>query len=259
MAVVGPSGSVKTDLIFSILQSSSFYPRFFTSTKSSRTFLQLCNVKYHKTSSSNILDWYITKKLSNCLLAYDGSCEELFNDKEFVKIATSGRHRKLRVIYLKHYLFQQSKWSRTIDLNITHIILFKSLQDIQQIEYFGKQLNCLQLLKDAYKLASAQPYGHLIVDLELKTSQGSRFFSQLLVPIRQFSIFLRRKPLLHQLRMKKRHKLMLKRRCVSSNPKMRDKRIFLAQDIDFIWFLSDCNMNVLSGVVSVNKNEVQKS
>ena len=51
---------------------------------------------------------------------------------------------------------------------------------------------------------------------------------------------------------------MLKRWCVSSNPKSSGKRIFLAQDIDFIWFLSDCVMNVLSGVVSINKKELQK-
>ena len=182
----------------------------------------------------------ITKKLSNCLLVYDDSCDEIFNDKEFVKIATSGRHRKLHVIYVKHNLFQQSKWSRTIDLNTTHIILFKSLRDIQQIEYLGKQLNCLQLLKDAYKLATAQPYGHLIVDLIRKQVKPYNFLLNFLVPNRQFSIFLRRKPLLHQLRMKKRHLLMLKRWCVSSYPKSSGKRIFLAQDIDFIWFLSDC-------------------
>ena len=124
----------------------------------------------------------ITKKLSNCHFVYDDSCEEIFNDKEFVKIATSGRHRKLHVIYVKHKLFQQSMWSRTIDLNTTHIILFKSLRDIQQIEYLGKQLNCLQLLKDAYKLATAQPYGHLTVDLDPKTSQGFQFSSQLIGP-----------------------------------------------------------------------------
>ena len=123
----------------------------------------------------------ITKELSNCALVYDDSSEEILNDKEFVKIATSGRHRKLHVIYVKHNLFQQSKWSRTIDLNTTHIIFFKSLRDIQQIEYLGKQFNCLQLLKDAYKLATAQPYGHLVIDLDPKTSQGLQFSSQLIV------------------------------------------------------------------------------
>ena len=124
----------------------------------------------------------ITKNLSHCLLIYDDSCEEIFDDKEFVKVATSGRHRKLHVIYIKHYLFHQSKWSRTFDLNTTHILLFKSLRNIQQIEYLGKQLNCLQLIKEAYKLATAEPFGHLMVDLDPKTSQGLRFSSQLIGP-----------------------------------------------------------------------------
>ena len=124
----------------------------------------------------------ITKNFSNCLLICDDSCVEIFNDKEFVKIATSGRHRKLLVLYVKHNLFHQSKLSRTIDLNTTHIILLKTLRDIQQIEYLGKQLNCLLLLKDAYKLATAEPYGHLIIDLGPKTSQGLRFASQFIGP-----------------------------------------------------------------------------
>ena len=96
----------------------------------------------------------ITKNLSHCLLIYDDSCEEIFNDKEFVKIATSGRHHKLHVIYVKHNLFHQSNWSRTNDLNTTHIILFKSLRDIQQIEYLGKQLNCLQLIKKSIQTSN---------------------------------------------------------------------------------------------------------
>ena len=121
----------------------------------------------------------ITKNLSHCLLIYNDSYEEIFNDKEFVKIATSGRHRKLHVIYVMHNLFHQ-RCSRTIDLNTTHIILFKSLRDIQQI--LGKQLNCLQLIKEANKLATAEPFGHLMIDLDPKFSQGLRFSSQLIGP-----------------------------------------------------------------------------
>ena len=35
-----------------------------------------------------------------------------------------------------------------------------------------------------------------------------------------------------------------------------DFRLF--SDSDFIWFLSDCVMNVLSGVVPINKKELKK-
>ena len=33
--------------------------------------------------------------LANCLLIIDDSCEEIYNDKEFVKLATAGRHKNI--------------------------------------------------------------------------------------------------------------------------------------------------------------------
>ena len=183
MPIVGPSGSGKTELMFHMLQGNSFYPRFEKIYYFYKEFQPLFREMRGSTARIEFIknsELEITKNLSNCLLIFDDSCEEIFNDKEFVKKATSGRHRKLHVINVKHNLFHQSKWSRTIDLNTTHIILFKSLRDIQQIEYLGKQLNCLQLLKDAYELATAEPYGHLIIDLDPKTSQGLQFASQII-------------------------------------------------------------------------------
>ena len=185
MSVVGPSGSGKTELMFHMLQGNSFYPRFQKIYYFYKEFQPLFREKQGSLARIEFIKHSgleITKNLSNCLLIFDDSCEEIFNDKEFVKIATSGRHRKLHVIYVKHNLFHQSKWSRTIDLNTTHIILFKTLRDIQQIEYLGKQLNCLLLLKDAYKLSTAEPYGHLIIDLDPKTGQCLRFASQIIGP-----------------------------------------------------------------------------
>ena len=51
-----------------------------------------------------------------------------------------------------------------------------------RIEYLGKHLNCLQLIKEAYKLATAEPFGPLMIDLDPKTSQGLRFSWQLIGP-----------------------------------------------------------------------------
>ena len=77
-----------------------------------------------------------------------------FFEKDFVKLATAGRHKNVHVIYVKHNLFQQSKQSRTIDLNTTHLILFKSPRDIQQIDYLERQLNNAKFLRHAYQLAT---------------------------------------------------------------------------------------------------------
>ena len=120
--------------------------------------------------------------LENCLLIIDVSCEEIYNDKEFGKLATAGRHKKINVIYMKHNLYQQSKWSRTIDLNSSHIILFKSARDIQQVEFLGKQLNLVKFLKHCYQLATKEPFGHLLIDLDPKTSDCLRYCSSFTEP-----------------------------------------------------------------------------
>ena len=142
MALVDPSGSGKTDLIFKMLLHKTFYPLldeiYYFYREDQPIFRDMTtklNIQFIKFNSFDV-----TINLKQCLLIFDDSCEEIFNDKEFVKIATSGRHRKLHVIYVKHNLFQQSKWSRTSDLNTTHIVLFKSPRDINQIDYLGKQL-----------------------------------------------------------------------------------------------------------------------
>ena len=87
------------------------------------------------------------RNFENVLLVFDDSCAEMYNNNEFVKLATAGRHKGLDVIYVKHNLFQQNCWSRTIDLNTSHIILFKSPRDIQQLEHLGRQLNLTKILR----------------------------------------------------------------------------------------------------------------
>ena len=74
------------------------------------------------------------------LLIFDDSCEEISNSKQFVKIATAGRHRGLNTIYIKHNLFHQNKLGRDVELQKTHIILFKSARDVLQINTLTQQL-----------------------------------------------------------------------------------------------------------------------
>ena len=85
----------------------------------------------------NCLDFEMIKTLQDCLLIFDDSCEENYQETDFVEIAVSGRHRGIYCIFVKHNLFYQSRWSRTIDLNTTHIILFNSPRDSQQIQFFS--------------------------------------------------------------------------------------------------------------------------
>ena len=128
------------------------------------------------------IDFEMIEKLQNCLLIFDDSCEEIYEDKRFLKIATSGRHKKINVIFVKHNLFHQSKNSRTIDLNTTHVILFNSPRDVNQITYFGKQMNKAEFLKDCFQRAISTQFGHLLIDFDPRSSESLPFSSNITGP-----------------------------------------------------------------------------
>ena len=74
------------------------------------------------------------------LLQFDDSCEEICNSKAFVDIATAGRHWGLSTIYIKHNISHQSKLGRNVELQITHIVVFKSPRDVMQVTTLFAQL-----------------------------------------------------------------------------------------------------------------------
>ena len=122
------------------------------------------------------------------------------------------------MIYVKHNLFLQNKLSRTIELNKTHIILFKSPRDIQQITYVGKHLNNTNFLKESYELATKQAFGHF-----RKTSDSLRFCSNIVQPGPTFFYL----------------------------PSF--KAVITTLTNSFINFLCECLLNVINGNVPANK------
>ena len=94
--------------------------------------------------------------------------KKISNSKQFVKIATGGRHRGLNTVYIKHNLFHQSKLGRDVELQNTHIVLFKSPRDVLQINTLSQQLGLGSQLKEWYQDATSVPYVHLLIDLTPK-------------------------------------------------------------------------------------------
>ena len=186
------------------------------------------------------------------MLVFDDSCEEIFNDKEFSKLATAGRHKKVSVIYVKHNLFQLSKWSRTIDLNTTHIILFKSHRDIQQISCIGKQLNNTNFLKDSYDLARKQPFGHLLIDLDPKTTDSLRYCSNIVPPGPTiFYLPSSNAVITHLTNERERH---MYAEADARNAGKHAKKFIKKSSNNFIKFLCECFLNVINGNVPTEKS-----
>ena len=55
------------------------------------------------------------------------------NSKAFNENAIAGRRRGLSTIYNRRNLVLQSKLGRDVELQNTHIVLFKSLADLMQV------------------------------------------------------------------------------------------------------------------------------
>ena len=109
------------------------------------------------------------------LLSFDGCCEEICNSKAFVDVATAGRHRGLSTIYIKRNLFHQSKLGRDIELQNTHIVLFKSPRDVMQATTLSTQFGLGSELVDWYRDATSVPFGHLLIDWSPCTDDRLRY------------------------------------------------------------------------------------
>ena len=109
------------------------------------------------------------------MLIFDDSCAEICNSKTFVDIATAGRHRGLSTIYIKHNLFHQSKLGRDVELQNTHIVLFKSPRHVMQVTTLSTQLGLGSELVVWYRDATSVPFGHLLIDLSPRTDDRLRY------------------------------------------------------------------------------------
>ena len=109
------------------------------------------------------------------MFIFDDSFEEIRNSKAFVESATAGRHRGLSTVYTKHNLFQQSKLGRDVELQNTHIVLFKSPRDVMQVTTLGTQLRLGSALVDWYRDATSVPFGQLLIDLSPRTDDKLRY------------------------------------------------------------------------------------
>ena len=168
---VRPSDSGKTYLIHERLKVGTFQPKF----DKIYLFYQHLQPLYDVMQKEiDILEFVqgvhfeIINSLKNngtkYLPIFDYSCAEICNSKEFVVIATAGRHRGFSTIYIKHNLFHQSKLGRDVELQNTHIVLSKSTRDVHQVATLSVPLGLGSALVDWYRDATSVPFGHLLID-----------------------------------------------------------------------------------------------
>ena len=109
------------------------------------------------------------------LLIFDDSSGEICNSKEFVDIATAGKHRGFSIINIKLNLFHQSELRRDVELQNTHMFFFKSPRDLHHVATTSVHLGLRSALVDWYGDATSVPFGHLLIDLSPRTDHRLRY------------------------------------------------------------------------------------
>ena len=182
ISLVGPSETGKSQLIYNWLKIGIFQPKFdkiYFFYQHSQPLYDVMQKEIENLEFVQGVNFEFIDSLKNngtkYLLIFDDSCEEICNSKAFVDIATAGRHRGLSTIYIKHNLFHQSKLGRDVELQNTHIVLFKSPRDVMQVTTLSTQLGLGSELVDWYRDATSVPFGHLLIDLSPRTDDRLRY------------------------------------------------------------------------------------
>ena len=66
-------------------------------------------------------------------------------------------------------MFHQSKLGRDVELQKTHIVLFKSTRDVTQVSTLSAELGLRSELVDWFRDDTSVPYGHFLIDLSPHT------------------------------------------------------------------------------------------
>ena len=176
VSLVGPSETGKSQLIYNWLKVGTFQPKFdkiyFFYQHSQPLYdvmqKEIENLEFVQGVNFEFMD-FLKNNGTKHFLIIDDSCDEICNSKAFVDIATAGRHRGFSTVYIKHNFFHQSKLGRDVELQNTHIVLFKSLRDVMQLTTLSTQLGLGSELVDWYRDAMSVPFGHLLIDLSPRT------------------------------------------------------------------------------------------
>ena len=109
---------------------------------------------------------YTIDKAHSYLIIFDDLMTSM--NKKIMDLFISGRHERISVIFLTHNLFYRNEFMRTISLNATYIVCFKSPRDSSSVRYLGQQLfpGNHKFLEESFNDAtSSSRYGYILIDM----------------------------------------------------------------------------------------------
>ncbi len=99
------------------------------------------------------------------LIVLDDLTAEIADDLLTAKLFTQkAHHLRLTTVYINQNLFPKGRYSVTINRNTHYTVLMKNPRDHRQLAVLASQTGFKNTLLPAYRDATAEPFGYLVVD-----------------------------------------------------------------------------------------------
>ena len=176
--VAGPSSFGKTQFVFRLIRHADrlvdpppekivyCYGEFQPS------FLEFSQVEFHE----GLPDVGSFDGQSRVLLIIDDLMNEA--DQNVCNLFTKlSHHRNVSVVFVTQNLFHRNRHVRTMNLNTHYVVLFKNPRDAGQVAIMARQMypRKSNFVVEAFRDATREPYGYLLIDLKPETDDRYRF------------------------------------------------------------------------------------
>jgi hypothetical protein len=176
--VARPSSSGKTQFVFRLIRHAErlvdpppekivyCYGEFQPS------FLEFSQVEFHE----GLPDVGSFDGRSRVLLIIDDLMNEA--DQNVCNLFTKlSHHRNVSVVFVTQNLFHRNRHVRTMNLNTHYVVLFKNPRDAGQVAIMARQMypRKSNFVVEAFRDATREPYGYLLIDLKPETDDRYRF------------------------------------------------------------------------------------
>lgn len=182
--IAGPSQSGKTSLLKEILTFNkilinpfpqniiycySVWQPLFEAMKNTIT-----NIEFNE----GILNIEELATSTNTLIIFDDLMKECETDKSILNLFTiDSHHKNISVFLLSQNLFSRGKYTRTISLNASYIIIFKNPRDKSQIYALARQMfpDKISFFMEAFNdTINTGGHSYIFLDLKQKTLEKNR-------------------------------------------------------------------------------------
>ena len=176
-AIVGPSQVGKSVLALNIVRSAKemytippekiIYAYGVYQKKFDEVASEIPHLTLHHGLPSRELVESLRSEEGNNLLILDDLMQEICSSQEMCSLFTRDvHHSRISVIMISQNIFHQSRYSRTISLNTSYLILMKTCRDLMQIHCVSRQMfpSCPKRLVEAYEDSTQKPRGYLLVN-----------------------------------------------------------------------------------------------